>query len=52
MAFGFGALRLSPRDFWAMSPRELAAAAGFAQGDLAPPLTRADLDALLARHCD
>ncbi len=26
MAFGFGRLRLSSRDFWAMTPRELAAA--------------------------
>ncbi|GAB5506659.1 MAG: hypothetical protein Rhirs2KO_18220 [Rhizobiaceae bacterium] len=26
MAFGFGRLRLSPAAFWAMTPRELAAA--------------------------
>lgn len=26
MAFGLGVLRLSPKDFWAMSPSELAAA--------------------------
>jgi uncharacterized phage protein (TIGR02216 family) len=26
MSFGFGVLRLSPRDFWTMTPRELAAA--------------------------
>jgi uncharacterized phage protein (TIGR02216 family) len=26
MAFGFGVLRLSPEAFWAMTPRELAAA--------------------------
>jgi uncharacterized phage protein (TIGR02216 family) len=26
MAFGLGVLRLAPNDFWAMSPRELAAA--------------------------
>ncbi len=26
MAFGFGRLRLSPQSFWAMTPRELAAA--------------------------
>lgn len=26
MAFGFGRLRLSPRSFWSMTPRELAAA--------------------------
>lgn len=27
MAFGFGELRLAPEAFWAMTPRELAAAA-------------------------
>ncbi|WP_400766260.1 phage tail assembly chaperone [Methylosinus sporium] len=27
MAFGLGALRLPPRDFWSMTPRELACAA-------------------------
>jgi uncharacterized phage protein (TIGR02216 family) len=26
MGFGFGVLRLSPQQFWAMTPRELAAA--------------------------
>ncbi len=26
MGFGFGVLRLSSKDFWAMTPRELAAA--------------------------
>lgn len=26
MGFGLGVLRLSPRDFWLMTPRELAAA--------------------------
>ena len=26
MAFGLGRLRLSPQSFWAMTPRELAAA--------------------------
>ena len=28
MAFGFGRLRLSPQNFWSMTPRELAAAMG------------------------
>ena len=28
MRFGLGELRLAPRDFWAMTPRELAAAMG------------------------
>lgn len=26
MGFGLGVLRLAPRDFWSMSPRELSAA--------------------------
>ena len=38
MAFGFGRLRLSPKHFWSMTPRELAAAmrasAPFAHGRL------------------
>jgi len=29
MAFGIGELGLAPRHLWAMTPRELAAAAGF-----------------------
>ena len=32
MALGFGILRLAPRDFWAMTPRELARAADGAHG--------------------
>ena len=28
MQFGFGVLKLSARDFWALTPRELAAAWG------------------------
>lgn len=32
MQFGLGVLRLAPKDFWAMSPRELAAA----HSDLSP----------------
>ena len=51
MAVGFGVLRLSPRDFWTMTPRELAAA-------LAPltapeaPLRTDELAALMARFPD
>ena len=54
MAFGLGHLRLAPSDFWAMTPRELAAAARA----LAPPRAavsapgRAELDALLALFPD
>jgi len=28
MGFGFGVLRLSPKEFWGMTPRELGAAVG------------------------
>lgn len=48
MAFGLGILRLAPRDFWAMTPRELAAAARALRpraGGEAP--RRADLEALM-----
>ncbi|WP_417310844.1 rcc01693 family protein [Devosia sp.] len=44
MRFGFGTLRLSSRDFWALTPRELAAAMGTARPGAAPGRERfADL---------
>ena len=52
MAFGFGRLRLGPRDFWAMTPRELAAAVEGIVGRLPAPLDRAALDGLIARYPD
>lgn len=51
MAFGFGQLRLSPAQFWAMTPLELAAAAGSGEPRTAAP-DRAALDALMARFPD
>lgn len=51
MHLGLGRLRLLPRDFWAMTPAELAATAGF----FAPPPDapgRAMLEALMARFPD
>ncbi len=52
MAFGLGALRLAPRQFWAMTPRELAAAArAGGAGGPAPP-SRGDMHALMARYPD
>jgi uncharacterized phage protein (TIGR02216 family) len=46
IGFGLGVLRLSPRDFWAMTPRELAAAVrGLAPAAEAPG--RGDLDRLM-----
>lgn len=54
MRVGLGPLGLAPREFWAMTPREFAAAA---EGRLglaarAAPMTRADLEALRARYPD
>lgn len=51
MAFGLGRLRLSPADFWAMTPRELAAAmAAVAPAQTAPG--RGVLDDLMQRFPD
>ncbi|WP_421952369.1 rcc01693 family protein [Pelagibacterium sp.] len=53
MAFGLGVLGLSPHAFWAMTPRELAAAhdgAAGRKGAGAPG--RGDLEALMAQHPD
>ena len=55
MRFGLGTLRLSPRDFWAMTPRELAAAMDGGTAHSAPGRdhpARAWLDAQLVRHPD
>lgn len=54
MAAGLGLLRLPPAAFWAMTPRELAAALRGLLGDaqaFAPP-SRADLTRLAARFPD
>lgn len=52
MAMGFGLLRLSPKTFWAMTPREFERAMSiFARGaDEAP--RRADLAALMRAFPD
>ena len=50
MRVGLGVLRLAPEAFWAMTPREFAAAAD-AKGGPAP-MARADLEALRARYPD
>lgn len=52
MAFGFGKLRLASAEFWALTPRELAAAAEGMAGAIAPPLDRATLAGLIARYPD
>lgn len=52
MCFGFGVLGLSSRDFWAMTPRELSAAAEAIFGTATAPLDRTVLDALIVRYPD
>ena len=47
MAFGLGVLRLAPKDFWSMTPRELFRAAEGVYGRAAGPPARATLDALM-----
>ncbi|MBX3575850.1 MAG: phage tail assembly chaperone [Rhizobiaceae bacterium] len=51
MRVGLGVLKLSPDQFWAMTPREFAAAAGaFAQG--AGPPGRSDLERMMQMFPD
>jgi uncharacterized phage protein (TIGR02216 family) len=51
-AFGFGVLHLPPAAFWAMTPRELAAAMrAFGIGVHAPP-GRAEIAAMMERFPD
>lgn len=52
MAFGFAVMRLSPAEFWSMTPRELAAAMrAFGHGVHAPP-GRAEMDEMMAAFPD
>jgi uncharacterized phage protein (TIGR02216 family) len=52
MHVGLGLLRLSPKEFWAMTPREFAAAAGLSRRASALPPTRADLSRLMREFPD
>ena len=52
MRFGLGVLRLPPREFWRMTPRELAAAWGAVVGDHGGVLGRGELDGLMERFPD
>ena len=48
MAAGLGVLRMAPRDFWAMTPRELALAIeGLSGVRAASPLGSAELSELM-----
>lgn len=51
MGFGLGVLRLSPAEFWRMTPRELAAAIAAVIGARVP-LDRAGLSELMKRYPD
>lgn len=53
IGFGLGVLRLAPDAFWAMTPRELAAAMRGAGGRVAAtPLARCELDRLMQAFPD
>lgn len=52
MAFGFGRLRHSSRDFWNLTPRELGAAIEALCGRAQAPLDRVGLAGLMARFPD
>jgi uncharacterized phage protein (TIGR02216 family) len=53
MQAGLGRLRLTPDDFWALTPRELQAALGVPSGGQgAVPLDRSGLAALMTRFPD
>ena len=51
MRLGFGVMRLSSRDFWGLTPRELAAAFGGGAGRTSPP-SREGLTELMRRFPD
>jgi uncharacterized phage protein (TIGR02216 family) len=51
IGFGFAVLRLSPQQFWSMTPRELGYAVEAATGR-SPPLDRGTLAQLMTRYPD
>lgn len=51
MHFGFGVLKLSSREFWGLTPRELAAAFGAQSGRVTPP-SRDGFSRLMAAYPD
>ena len=53
LGFGLGVLRLDPRAFWSMTPRELAAAyRGLIGNSTIAAMPRSALDALLSQFPD
>ncbi len=52
MQFGFGILRLSSKEFWAMTPLELAAAHRAFAPDKAAPIDKKTFDNLMSKFPD
>ncbi|GAA3855277.1 phage tail assembly chaperone [[Pseudomonas] carboxydohydrogena] len=52
IGLGLGVLRLSPAQFWAMTPRELAFAIRAARGVVPEPIDRTSLDNLIQKFPD
>lgn len=52
MRLVFGAMRLSPAEFWRLTPRELAAMAKALGGAMPAPMDRAALDEMMERFPD
>lgn len=52
MAFGFGVLKLSSADFWAMTPREISHAMQVFCPPVAAPLSRKGFNDLMERFPD
>lgn len=52
MAMGFGLLRLSPNEFWSMTPREMERAMSMLSGGRAGAPGRNDLAELMQRFPD
>ena len=54
MKFGLGVLRLAPKDFWAMTPRELSAAYSFQSETGRPqaPISKAGFTDLMRKFPD
>lgn len=52
MAAAFGLLRLSPKTFWSMTPREMARAMSVLRQDARRPPLRSDLAALMRQFPD
>jgi uncharacterized phage protein (TIGR02216 family) len=52
IGFGLGVLRLSPEQYWRMTPRELACAVTAVRGPTREPMDRGSFDALMQAFPD